>query len=391
MGAESLGRSSGPGPSALRSGSERPPTTGKPGNALAFRPLSVGLATVASVAVVALATAVGRWVLGGSVIDVLMIYLLGVVVVAMRFGYLASLIASMLSVGALDFFFTAPFYSFEVNDRRYILTFVIMLFVGLVISNLMERVRRSSERAAAVEVEMQKERLRNALLSSVSHDLRTPLAVIKGAVTSLLTRRGELTADRQLEYMETISDEASRMNQFVRNLLTMTSLEAGTMRATKQWQPIEEVVGVALNRLEELLAGRPVHIHIAEDAAFAAFDATLIEHVLTNLIENAVRYTPAATPVDIRATSVTGGVRVEVADRGPGVPEGKQEVIFEKFQRETPRVLGGLGLGLTLCRGIVMVHGGRMWCENRVGGGASFNFILPRDAEAPKMGELPER
>jgi two-component system sensor histidine kinase KdpD len=247
-----------------------------------------------------------------------------------------------------------------------------------------------AEDAQRALFDVQKERLRNALLSSVSHDLRTPLAVVKGAVTALLDRNSELTASRRQEYLETISEEASRLNRLVRNLLDMTSLEAGALHARKEWQPLEEVLGVALNRMEEPLQNRPVRVAIAPDAALAPFDATLLEQVLVNLVENAVRYTPAGSPIDIRATREDGGVQVEIADRGPGIAPGQEERIFEKFKRAAPPTTGGMGLGLTICRGMIAVHGGTIWCENRPGGGASFRFLLPRDANAPLLDGLPE-
>jgi two-component system sensor histidine kinase KdpD len=170
----------------------------------------------------------------------------------------------------------------------------------------------------------------------------------------------------------------------------MTSLEAGALRARKEWQPLEEVVGVALNRLDEQLTGRPVRVDIAPDASIVPFDATLLEQVLINLVENAIRYTPAGSPIEIRAVRVDGGVEVDVADRGPGVAPGQEEHIFEKFRRAAPRTTGGMGLGLTICRGIVSVHGGTIWCENRPDGGASFRFLLPREKDIPAMDGLPE-
>jgi len=511
-----------------------------------LRRSTVGVSLIAALLVVGVNTLVSHLLLRHRSADIVMMYLLGVVVVAMRFGYVASLAAAVLSVIAFDFFFTPPYLSFAVADKRYIVTFAIMLFVAFTISNLMQRIRRSAasvrerevrtsrlyamsravsiarssedivrvacrhlnetfasdvlillpdgagglqragasppadpssqaqaiapsvaqpalellnnghaqtdplssataasgeeliglrasggvvgvlvirpavpemfanpanrellnayatqtalaveraqlaEDAQRAQLEVQKERLRNALLSSVSHDLRTPLAVVKGAVTALLQPDGGLTQSRRQEYLETISEEASRLNRLVRNLLNMTSLEAGALSARKEWQPLEEVIGVALNRLDEQLGSRKIRVEIAPDAAIVPFDATLLEQVFLNLVENASRYTPETSPIEIRATRVDGGVEVEVADQGPGVPPGREEQIFEKFRRAGPPATGGMGLGLTICRGIVTVHGGRIWCENRPDGGASFRFVLPREQEVPMMDGLPE-
>jgi two-component system, OmpR family, sensor histidine kinase KdpD len=240
-----------------------------------------------------------------------------------------------------------------------------------------------------VHSEVQTERLRNALLSSVSHDLRTPLSVVQGAATALLGGGMALSSARRHEYLQTISDEASRMNRLVRNLLDMTALQAGAVRVRKTWHPLEEVIGVALGRLEQAIGGRPVEVSISEDASLAAADETLLLQVLVNLVENATRYTPVDAPLRIAARRVQGGVEIAVSDSGPGVPMGEEEAIFEKFHRAV-KTGAGMGLGLTICRGIVTAHGGRIWCENRPEGGASFRFVLPFDEEPPRTGALPE-
>lgn len=317
-----------------------------------------------------------------------MLYLLGVMIIAMRFGYAPSLVASALSVAAFDYFFTVPYFSFAVNGH-FVLTLIIMLVVALVISNLTEGVRRSEARAREQEREAQTERLRNAVLSSVSHDLRSPLAVVMGAATALLHGDDVLPKARRRQYLETISNEASRLNRLVRNLLDMTSLEAGAMRARKEWQPLEEVVGVALNRLEEPLQSRPVKVSISAEASLAPFDALLVEQVLINLVENAIKYTPQEAGIEICTRRVDEGIEVEVADSGPGVPPGQQEQIFDKFHRSAT-FGGGMGIGLTICRGIIATHGGRIWCTNRASGGASFRFVLPCDGEPPSVRALPE-
>lgn len=363
--------------------------------------LAGGFAT--SVASVAVATVACRSVLGHNVTDAVMVYLLCVVVVAMRFGYLPSLATAALSVASLDFFFTAPYFSFRVDDKRYLITFAVMLVVAAVISNLTERVRHHAERTAVlalertrlaeeaqrVHAEVEAERVRNALLSSVSHDLRTPLTVVLGAATVLLEGGVDLSPARQHEYLQAISVEALRMNRLVRNLLDMSALQAGALRVRKTWHPLEEVVGVALGRLEQAIGQRPVEVRIAEDASVVAADELLLQQVLVNLVENATRYTPADGPLRIAARRVQSGVEIEVSDCGPGVPKGEEEAIFEKFHRAA-RAAGGVGLGLTICRGIVTAHGGTIWCKNREEGGASFRFVLPFDGEPPRIDALPD-
>ena len=177
----------------------------------------------------------------------------------------------------------------------------------------------------------------------------------------------------------------------VRNLLDMTRLEAGALRVKKEWQPLEEVVGSALNRMEGALAGRQVKTELARHLPLVPLDAVLIEQVLVNLLENATKYTPTGTPLEISASERPGGVEVRVADHGPGIPSGEEARIFEKFYRVNPGQGGGVGLGLAICRGIVMAHGGQLFVQNRDGGGAVFRFRLPIDSEPPALArpELP--
>jgi K+-sensing histidine kinase KdpD len=354
-------------------------------------PQRIALGVAASVLAVAFETALGSVFLAYSVADIAMLFLLGVVGTAVVFGYVAALTTTVLSVAALDFFFTAPYYSFAVRDHRYYLTFAIMALVAYVISSQTERIRREAsarvrlatervrlaEETRRAQAEVQNERLRNALLSSVSHDLRAPLAVIKGAATALL-QGGRASTDPSggREYLQTISDEATRLHRLLQNLIDMTALEAGAVQIRKEWLPLEEVIGVALNRLDDQLDDRRVEVQIAPEAAFAAFDATLLEQVFVNLLENAIKYPPPHSPIDIRTTRAVGGLDIEVRDAGPGVPEGQEEAIFEKFYRAT-RAGIGMGVGLTICRAILTAHGGRIRCENRPEGGASFRFFLP--------------
>jgi two-component system sensor histidine kinase KdpD len=256
------------------------------------------------------------------------------------------------------------------------------------ISMALERARLVDATQRA-QLEIKTERLRNALLSSVSHDLRTPLGVIKGAVTALIDGGAKVPPERVREHLMTISAEATHLNRLFRNLLDVTALEAGTVRVRKEWQLLEEVIGVAQSRLEDQLEGRRVQVRIDAEAALAPFDETLLEQVFVNLIENATKYTGPSSPIEIEATMGPGAVEVTVSDRGPGIPEGRTEAIFEKFHRATDSA-SGIGLGLTICRGIVTAHGGEISGSNRDGGGAVFKFTLPLDSARPLLEELPE-
>ena len=235
-----------------------------------------------------------------------------------------------------------------------------------------------AERTQREQVEIEAERLRTSLLSSLSHDLRTPLGAITGALSSLLEDQGTLRDATRRDLLQTALEESQRMNRLIGNLLDMIRVESGALQVQKEWQPLEETVGVALIRLEDRLRDHPVHVALPPDLPLVPLDAVLIEQVFINMLENAVKYTPIGTPIEISATAVDGAVRVDVADRGPGLPPGEELRIFEKFYRVPgATATSGVGLGLTICRGIITAHGGRIWAENRPGGGAMFRFTLP--------------
>lgn len=481
-----------------------------------------------------------------SVSDLAMVYLPGVVLVASRFGRGPSVLASLLSVLGLNFFFTAPYYTFFVEDPRIVLTLLVFLLVALVISTLtartrqqaqaaLQRERRTSalyalsrtyastrgranllsaavqhlsatfdgqvalflpdpagrlvlwgglsgwwgagvsaaqlfapseaeagvarwafdhgapagrststlpgaeaiylplrgaqaivgviglrleppqrslspeqlhlletiasqtalvlERASLAEtaqqaaVQVEAERTRNALLSSVSHDLRTPLAVISGALSSAIEGWERMSGPTRLDLIQNAYAEAERLSRLVANLLEMTRLEAGGLTARKEWQPLEEVVGAALARLEPRLAGREIQIDLPADLPLVPIDAVLIEQVLLNLLENALKYTPPGSPLALRAVAEQGpggpAVRLSLLDAGPGLAPEDAERIFAKFNRGAQPPGGGAGLGLTISRGIVLAHGGQLWAESRPGQGAAFHLRLPLDGAPP--------
>jgi K+-sensing histidine kinase KdpD len=323
--------------------------------------------------------------------DLVMIYLLGVTIVALSTNLYASIFTAILATLSFDFFFVPPYWAFSANDVRHFVTLGVMLFVAVLISGLTERTRRQAEATHDARAEAETEHLRNALLRSVSHDLRTPLTAITGAATTLLDGGATLDPPTQHDLAETIREEADHLNRLLGNLLHMTRLESG-VQVQKEWQPVEEAVGTALGRLESRLRGRPIISRFPGEVPSAPFDGVLIEQVLVNLIENAVRYTPERTPVEISAWATEAETMVEVADLGPGIRDGEHERIFDKFYRGTPRAGdGGVGLGLTISRAIVRAHGGQLWVENRPGGGAAFRFTLPHDdTPPPAEGPLPE-
>ncbi len=466
--------------------------------------------------------------------NLIMIYLIAVIGVAIRCGRGPSVFASVLSVAAFDFFFVPPYFTFAVSDAQYLLTFGVMLVVALVISNLAVRLNQQAELAryrerrtgvlyamsrdlathrgtemlaqlaakhlrdvfdahvaifladAEKRVQLQRgellffelnpkesgvaqwvydhheraglgtdtlpgasalylplvassgaigvvavrpkdpallldpehlhlleslvnqvalaiertrlsdeaqqahvaaeaERMRSTILSSVSHDLRTPLATISGAASSLAEGREELNAADRRDLARSIYREADRLDRLLKNLLDMMRLEAGAVRLNKEWHSLDEIIGAALARQEGRLDGHAVSTAFPTDLPLVFVDGVLLEQVVINLVENAVKYTPPRSTIDLSASVRDREVVVEAADRGPGIHPEEESRIFDKFYRGKSAREGGVGLGLTICRGIVEAHGGRIWAENRSGGGALFRFTIPLSEEQPAI------
>jgi len=310
--------------------------------------------------------------------DLIMVYLLGVVTVSTRFGLSPSIFTAVVSVLSFDFFFLPPRYSFAILGPKHLVTLFVMLFAAVVTSGLTERARRKADEAHRAQAQAESERVRSLLLSSISHDLRTPLAAIMGAASTMLDDDATLDGATRRDLTQTVFEESERLHRQLTNLLHMTRLEAGPIQVRKDWQPIEEVIGAALTHLEQRLRDREVITHLPEKLTSAPFDGALIEQVLVNLIENALRYTPKESPIVISASATETLVTIEVADRGPGIAPGQEERIFDKFHRsERGRADGGVGLGLTICAAILRAHGGRIWAESTLGRGSSFFFTLP--------------
>jgi two-component system sensor histidine kinase KdpD len=492
---------------------------------------------VAAVVTAFATAALGKLAFGAAQLaDIVMLYLLGIVLVSLRWGLWPSLLTAVLSVVTLDFFFIPPFHTFAVSDVSHVTTFAVMFIVALVISGLTKRVRdqaeaarereirtaslyslsgalarakttsdvvaagaqhvhdvfgmratvlvpgvsgrlaapsktgawafvpddkelgvaewswlngrpagagtdtlpsskgsylpleasgrrvgvlgvemrhahethdqrqhlaafagqiagalertRLAEKAQQAQLRVEAEQLRNSLLSSVSHDLRTPLAVITGAASALL--EGKLDESMQKDLTETVLTEAELLNRLVRNLLDMTRLEAGAVAVKKEWQSVEEAVGAALERVDRIVGDRKIATHLPADLPLVPYDSVLLQQVLVNLLENAVKYTPAGTEITVAARQLPNDeIEIEVADRGPGLPPGEEAKVFAKFYRAERGRGGGVGLGLTICKGIVTAHGGRIWAQNRAHGGASFYFTLPIEGTPPAI-EAPE-
>jgi two-component system, OmpR family, sensor histidine kinase KdpD len=334
---------------------------------------------VFAIAAAALCTLIGLAMAPGfDIVNIAMVYLLAVVVVALRFSRGAAILCAILCVAAFDFMFVPPQGVFTVNDAQYLLTFAIMLTVALVISGLLDKGRREADARAALALEAERERIRSALLASISHDLRTPLAVLTGASSTLAEGGSRLDAQQRHELALSIYGQARDLSEQVDKVLQMTRLEAGAIALDRDWASLIEIAGSVLSRLADRLSGHRMIVEVPSDLPLVRVDASLIEQVLANLLDNAARHTPSGTVVFLRAKHLADEIVVTVGDNAPGLAEQDVERLFAKFQRGAKEAPGrGVGLGLAICRAIVALHGGRIWAEANPGGGLVFRFTLP--------------
>ena len=328
-----------------------------------------GLTAVAACTVVAMA--------GESILETAafaLVFPLAILCVAAAFGRGPAIVASIVGVLACDFVIVPPAMAFAMPNLKDGLTLAVMTAVAGAISMMVDRLRRQlllAERQAGLEG------MRNTMLSALSHDLRTPLAALVSASTALNENAADSPARPQLTRM--VASEANRLNRIVSALFNLTRLQGQAGSYEHELQSIEELIGSALARLEPQLAERSVRAEVPEETPLLVCDPVLIEQVLVNLIENAVRYAGPGSPIEVMAWAKSGEMLIEVADRGPGVPPGDEERVLQKHYRASGDggEYDGLGLGLAICRTIVSAHGGRIRFENRAGGGAKVTMALP--------------
>jgi two-component system, OmpR family, sensor histidine kinase KdpD len=273
------------------------------------------------------------------------------------------------------------------NPRRVLLpeqSHLLGTFAGQ-IALALERARLA-EVAEASSVAAERETLRNTLLASISHDLRTPLAVIAGAGSTLAQHGASLDAATRVQLARSVETKAREMSELVSNVLDLVRFESGQTALRRDWQTLDDLVGNALSAYAERLAAHPVELHLSADLPPVWVDATLIVQVFTNLFDNIAKYTPAGTPMRVSAVADSSRelVRVTVDDEGPGLPPGDPARLFDKFHRGSGEgAVAGVGLGLAICQAIVHAHGGDIEAQRREGGGARFVFTLPATQSPP--------
>jgi K+-sensing histidine kinase KdpD len=328
----------------------------------------------------ALTTFVAYWLLHVfDLSNVVMLFLLTAVLVALKLGRVAGVWAALLCVGCLDFFFVEPKLSFAVSDTQYVFTLVLLLAAALVTSELAARLRSEERVAQNTLLRMEGERLRNAVLAAVSHDLKTPLTAIRG-LAEMLERSNDLAKSEGTDLARSIRLQAEELQRLVTNLLDLARMQSEGVRLNKQWHPLAEIVGTSLARSAALLAQRQIRTDLPADLPLLEVDGILFERVLVNLLENAGKYTPPDATVSIRATPIGDSIQVLIEDDGPGLPTPDLESLFAPFTRgQKESSIAGVGLGLTLCRSIVTAHGGTIRAR-QVPHGASFEIRVPLGA-----------
>jgi two-component system sensor histidine kinase KdpD len=242
-----------------------------------------------------------------------------------------------------------------------------------------------AEQARLAQVHQATEQLQSALLNSISHDLRTPLVSITGALSSLVEQDAQLGEAGRRAMVENAREEAQRLNRLVGNLLDMTRVEAGALRLRLEPSDVQDVIGSALAELEDRLVGRRVGIEVPAELPLVEMDFALMTRVLFNVLDNAIKYSPAGSPIDVQARLASGHLEIDVSDRGLGIPAEDLSRVFDKFYRvQRPGRVAGSGLGLSICKGIVVAHGGFIAAENRPGGGTTISIVIPeRQAQTP--------
>ncbi|MFA6217838.1 MAG: DUF4118 domain-containing protein [Candidatus Omnitrophota bacterium] len=303
--------------------------------------------------------------------NIVMFYLLAIVIVAIRWGQGPAIVTSVLSVLAFDFFLVPPYLTLNVHDFEYLFTFAAFLAVGIIVSTLASKVREQI-------IQRQTEKLHSALLNSISHDLKTPLVSITGTLSTLLDVKSKLSEQQKNELLETARGESERLNRIVNNLLDMTRSESGVLRISKKQCDLRDFIGACLEQLKDKIGSRNIKIDIPKDIPEAAVDFPYMLKAFLNIIDNALKYSPDGSPIEIEASCIGNKIRIFVRDHGSGIPKEDLGRIFDKFYRvQRAQNVLGTGLGLSISKNIVEAHGGHISAESIFGKGATFIIELP--------------
>jgi two-component system sensor histidine kinase KdpD len=313
-----------------------------------------------------------------AVESVLLLYLLLVVAIAAVGGVVPACTAAVIAVGLVNWFFTPPFHTLSIAEGDHVVALVVFLVVASVVALYVTVADRHASESAAIRAEAaaldRANELRTALLSAVSHDLRTPLSSIKASVTSLRATDVTWSSAQTAEFLRAIEADTDRLNRVVGNLLDMSRLQAGALELARRPTALDAVVAHAVASLGP---GRhDVVIDVADDLPLALIDPGLFERAIANILSNAVQWSPPGVPVEVGARLAPPDIELCVVDHGPGVPLEARDRIFEPFQRAGDRNLGGCGLGLAVAQGFITAMQGELRLDTTPGGGATFRILV---------------
>jgi len=373
------------GPSISRAGgelsSERPDKTATDGEEHSLSPSAFASLKEYITAVVGVsALTIACWLLtpltGYAAIS--LIFLLGVLLAGMVLSRGPVLLVAALSALSWNFLFIPPLFTLHIAKIEDALTFAAYFIIAITVGGLTAQLKAREHLAAQVQVAQESERLRKTLLDCVSHELKTPLAAI-GAASQELSRQTANVQDSQIikELADEIRDGSHRLNRVVNNLLDMNRLESGVIRPKREWCDVRELLQSAVDTEHESLSGRDIRLDVPDEIPLALVDHALIEQAVAKLLANAGSHTAPNLPIEVDAEYTNENLLISVSDRGHGIPPESTERLFEKFYRGDDRKTGGLGLGLSIARGLIEAHGGTLTVENRDGGGARFVIRLP--------------
>jgi len=341
-----------------------------------IRTLAPYLAALLSVALTLLVVGALQAQAGTTLPTALLLYLVPIILAATRWGRGPAIVAVLTAVVGDDLFFVEPIGTLSIARADEGVGLVLLLFTAIVTAELADEARRGAEKEREASIARRSDELKTSLLHAVSHDLRTPLASIKASASGLRQLDADYSPEDRAELLGAIEEAADRLDRLVSNLLDASRLEAGVLRPHKQPQELGELAESVLARLHPLLQGRPAALVVAPDLPLVDCDYTEIDQVLTNLIENAARHTPAGTPIEVRLCRAGHYARIEVVDHGPGIPPQQRERLMRPFERGST-LIAGSGLGLAIARGLVEAHGGQLWVEDGAPSGARLVFTLP--------------
>lgn len=310
---------------------------------------------------------------------VALLLLMTVSFIAMLFEILPVIVTAVLSALIWNFFFIPPLFTFHIEETEDALLFFLYFLIALINTVLTFKIREAEKKARDKEEKENIIRLYNTLFNSLSHELRTPISTIIGALDTLKENKTTLSEKNQTELLSVINKASFRLNREVDNLLNMGRLESGMLRLNIDWCDISEIIHTVI---QKLVPGGTINIEFnpGDNLPYFRMDAGIIEQVVYNLLHNAIYHTPESTTVRIDVIHHSDSCVITVADNGPGFPENEIPLVFDKFYRLSDSKTGGIGLGLSIVKGFIEAHNGKVTLENTNTGGAKFTIEIPAEA-----------